>query len=825
MRQQLLRRVRPQLRRAGPDRLAERHEHFHGSAFFKNNRPGAQRLQKDTTALGRSARRSAPQRRQPAAQPVPRVGDRAARSLSGNNAVLLLLLRGRSRNSSDQPSGTEWIETPESSARSWPQRPAASRRGSFRRHAHRAMIQRLPRGVTNPPCSDAALDIGSLAGVARRARSPTSSAAASTASPTCSYVQLACFSSDNTARQFNTRVDLQRRPASDLIAFSTYIVPVTTTSNDSSTVRQHGAADRRLHARSGATWSARCCGRAPSRRRCSTRRASTSRAAPSTRSRPTRHTLGHPAGTAVESMSAGENLLFECGPGVGPGVFYQTTYNFRNTLSKVVGHARPEVRRRDQRASRTTTRRRGRAARSTPSPASGLSPTTRRPSRPATSTRRPADHRRSKRTSAHSVLRALRAGRLEGAADNLTRQPRPALGVFRAAEGEVEQPSIAQPGARAGGALTGAQLAARRLPPRAGPQQFRPAARLRLEPGPDLGRGFENKMVHPRRLRHRVQPHPAFGDPRSGRHQPSFLGVFTRPRTEHPLHPAGTSLNSLRFPSNPNTHLSSSTRSLTSPSGVAPSLRDAVSQDIPNPYTYRYSLDRVRPRRELGRGARLSRQRRPQSRASDPEPSLRRAEPAPRQRQHAADRRGAELQRHAPAREPAFRAGLPAEHGVPVREEPRQCSSDSDCRQTYPFDQSMERGPSDYDVRHALKVYGVWQLPFFLDREDLVGALAGGWESSGIVTASSGFPWTPVVGGDLCQVTVAGGGICPLRPIHYLGAPPARPTTTPSSSRTASSPAVRSRTSCRRRLVRSRRRRGRASAATASAAPATSRWT
>ena len=97
------------------------------------------------------------------------------------------------------------------------------------------------------------------------------------------------------------------------------------------------------------------------------------------------------------------------------------------------------------------------------------------------------------------------------------------------------------------------------------------------------------------------------------------------------------------------------------------------------------------------------------------------------------------------------------------------CSSDSDCRQTYPFDQSTERGPSDYDVRHALKVYGTWQLPFFRDREDLVGTLLGGWDVSGIVTASSGFPWTPVFGGGLCQVTVAGGGICPLRPIDYLG--------------------------------------------------------
>ena len=39
--------------------------------------------------------------------------------------------------------------------------------------------------------------------------------------------------------------------------------------------------------------------------------------------------------TAV-NQPAGENLLFQYGPGVGPGVFYQTTYNFRNTLTKVV---------------------------------------------------------------------------------------------------------------------------------------------------------------------------------------------------------------------------------------------------------------------------------------------------------------------------------------------------------------------------------------------------------------------------------------------------------------------------------------------------------
>ena len=92
------------------------------------------------------------------------------------------------------------------------------------------------------------------------------------------------------------------------------------------------------------------------------------------------------------------------------------------------------------------------------------------------------------------------------------------------------------------------------------------------------------------------------------------------------------------------------------------------------------------------------------------------------------------------------------------------CSNDHDCRATYPFDQETEYGPSDFDVRHAFRGYGVWALPIFRDRQDLLGKLVGGWELSSILTASSGFPWTPVVGGSSCSSVVAGGGVCPLRP-------------------------------------------------------------
>src|SRR5207247_2921237 len=69
---------------------------------------------------------------------------------------------------------------------------------------------------------------------------------------------------------------------------------------------------------------------------------------------------------------------------------------------------------------------------------------------------------------------------------------------------------------------------------------------------------------------------------------------------------------------------------------------------------------------------------------------------------------------------------------------------------------------------HSFRAFGVWTLPVFRGRQDLVGKVAGGWDLSGILTGSSGFPWTPVVGGASCSVAVAGGGVCPLRPIAQI---------------------------------------------------------
>ncbi|HEX5966651.1 MAG TPA: carboxypeptidase regulatory-like domain-containing protein [Pyrinomonadaceae bacterium] len=87
--------------------------------------------------------------------------------------------------------------------------------------------------------------------------------------------------------------------------------------------------------------------------------------------------------------------------------------------------------------------------------------------------------------------------------------------------------------------------------------------------------------------------------------------------------------------------------------------------------------------------------------------------------------------------------------------------------QTFPQDNSTERGPSDHDIRHFFNLSGMYELPFFRRRNDFVGKALGGFEISGVVTARTGFPWTPVVGG--CTSTPGGPSLCPVRPQGYTG--------------------------------------------------------
>jgi hypothetical protein len=92
----------------------------------------------------------------------------------------------------------------------------------------------------------------------------------------------------------------------------------------------------------------------------------------------------------------------------------------------------------------------------------------------------------------------------------------------------------------------------------------------------------------------------------------------------------------------------------------------------------------------------------------------------------------------------------------------------AETNQTFPQDLNQERGPSDYDVRHHFVGSALWDLPFFRTRHDAVGKVLGGWQINGIVTAHTGFPWTPHTG-QCVHSANSQNFICPSRPPHYFG--------------------------------------------------------
>jgi Carboxypeptidase regulatory-like domain len=61
----------------------------------------------------------------------------------------------------------------------------------------------------------------------------------------------------------------------------------------------------------------------------------------------------------------------------------------------------------------------------------------------------------------------------------------------------------------------------------------------------------------------------------------------------------------------------------------------------------------------------------------------------------------------------------------------------------YPFNPNNAYGRSNYDVRNAVKVYGLWQPVFFHGSHGWIEKVAGGWSVSGIWNWHTGFPWDP----------------------------------------------------------------------------------
>jgi len=91
----------------------------------------------------------------------------------------------------------------------------------------------------------------------------------------------------------------------------------------------------------------------------------------------------------------------------------------------------------------------------------------------------------------------------------------------------------------------------------------------------------------------------------------------------------------------------------------------------------------------------------------------------------------------------------------------------ADTNQTFPQDLRSERGPSDFDATHYFVASGLWEIPYRRTQEDSLGRLLGGFQLSGILTARSGFPWTPKTGQPF--TTPGGPALSPTRPVAYFG--------------------------------------------------------
>ncbi len=91
--------------------------------------------------------------------------------------------------------------------------------------------------------------------------------------------------------------------------------------------------------------------------------------------------------------------------------------------------------------------------------------------------------------------------------------------------------------------------------------------------------------------------------------------------------------------------------------------------------------------------------------------------------------------------------------------------------QTDPAHPETEHGPSDFDAKHYVNFFTLYDLPFFRDRSKWTGKLLGGWQLNGIMTWHTGFPWTPVTGQLNSVPVVDASTINPTRPSKLISQP------------------------------------------------------
>lgn len=705
---------------------------FHGSLVFKRNTPGLNAFQKWGGPHG-----EAPQR---VNQRLSQVAGSAGGPIYRNRAFFFFSYEGLRRETTNM--GTIWVETPE----------LASAIVSARPNSIAAQILNYP-GMT-PRISSVLQrrDVGSLTGgPGDLVESPNGGGLDGI--PDIQQVQVEGFNK-TTARQFNARVDFTLTP-NDQLAFSTYVVPNDSEFNEA-TGGNNGRpfGDFRSERRNMVgtlLWTRTISGTMINEARLNVTRWYFDEIA----SNPDMP-WGFPR--ANVNQTAPENLSFGYGPGVGPGVFYQTTYNLRNTLTKVVNsHALrfgADIIR-EQNNDKAPW-----AGRPTYTFSNLWSFANDAPTSEGTTFFDPETGAFTELTAyARSAYYALFAQDDWKVRPNLTLN----LGLrweyfspLRSKNDRIANLILDQNGGLAGARLeTGGDLFEpdrNNFAPQVGVawSPMRYDDRLVIRGG--FGVGY-NRLPGSRLLESRFNP-------------PFFAGFFLQ--GEDILYATASSPTSFDYPTNPAAVLTFDPET-NLPTTGSPVTVNATLQEAPNPYVLRYSVE---SEYDLGRGwvAALGYQGSTGRNLTRVVPYQLFVEPNPQLGTVNMLLTDGRSQYNALLTRVSRRFSngylFNAEYRFSRSED--TCSADG-CRQTYPFDLDTEWGPSDFDVTHALKLYGTWDLPVFRDRTDWVGMLAGGWQLSGIVTATSGFPWTPIAGGGLCSAVVAGGGVCPLRPVAYTG--------------------------------------------------------
>ena len=87
--------------------------------------------------------------------------------------------------------------------------------------------------------------------------------------------------------------------------------------------------------------------------------------------------------------------------------------------------------------------------------------------------------------------------------------------------------------------------------------------------------------------------------------------------------------------------------------------------------------------------------------------------------------------------------------------------------QTWPQNNRLNWGPSDFDARHLVSATAVWDIPTRFKPRSMLDRVLGGWELDPIVSWHTGFPWTPVIGQSV--QTPGGPSLGPIRPTLYYG--------------------------------------------------------